>query len=104
MGWGLSKSITRGLDPSTAGHAAAAGSAAGSTAGDGGRRPRRDHPASAAATLGPEVDQIVGVLNNLKIMLNNQDRMAAFDQLIKRVEQFLDIGKMQPGCRLIKDE
>ena len=54
--------------------------------------------------LGPEVYQIVGVFNDLKIMLDNQDRMAAFDQLLKGVQQLLDIGKMQPGGRLIKDE
>ena len=54
--------------------------------------------------LGPEVYQTVGILDDLKIVLNDQDRMTAFDELIKRVEQLLDIGKMQPGCWLIKDE
>src|SRR3954447_7667009 len=42
--------------------------------------------------------------DHIKVMLYYNYRMALVDECIKRCEQFLNIMKMQTGCRLIKNK
>src|SRR5947199_9157883 len=60
-----------------------------------------------AATLSrfwPEIDNPIGALNHLKIMLNDNERMAGVDESLKNAKQHCDVVEMQTGCRLVENE
>src|SRR5690606_16282609 len=67
------------------------------------RRAFRDDHAAAAAALGPEVDDPVGRLDHVEVMLDHDDRIAAVRKPLKDAEQALDIREVQPGRRLVED-
>ena len=46
---------------------------------------------------------IVCHFDNVKIMLDNNDRIALIDQLVQHIHQHADILKVQSGGRLIKN-
>ena len=62
-----------------------------------------DDPAAAVAALGPEVDDPVGGLDDVEVVLDDEDRVAAVDQAMEDLEQLLDVGEVEPGRRLVED-
>ena len=59
--------------------------------------------ATTVATLGPEIDDPVGALNHLQVVFDNNHRVTGIAQLHQYLQQFLDIGKVQSGRRLIEN-
>lgn len=59
---------------------------------------------SGIATIGPEVNDPVGILHHLEIVLNDKDGMPTFNELIEGVEKFGNVMKMQTRRGLIKDK
>ena len=47
---------------------------------------------AALATLGTEVDDIIGSLDYIQIMLDNQNRIATVNQDIKHIQKASNIG------------
>ena len=55
------------------------------------------------AALRPEVDDPVGRLDDVEVVLDDEDRVAAVDQPVEDLEQLLDVGEVEPGRRLVED-
>ena len=53
--------------------------------------------------LRPQIDDVVGRLNHIKVVFDHKQRTARFDQRAKCRKQFVDIVKVQAGGRLVKD-
>ena len=62
-----------------------------------------DHLAAAVPTLRTEVNQVIGGLDDIEIVLDDHDRVALFDQLLKYVHQLVHVRNMQSGCRLVEN-
>ena len=62
-----------------------------------------DDPAAAVAALRPEVDDPVGGLDDVEVVLDDEDRVAAVDQPVEHLEQLLDVGEVEAGRRLVED-
>ena len=60
-----------------------------------------DLPA-AGAPFGPEVDDPVGRLDDVEIVLDHQHRVAGIDEVVQHLEQQLDVGEVQAGGRLVE--
>jgi len=54
------------------------------------------------ATFGPKINNIIRTFYHIKIMLNNDYRIAFVDQFIKNRNKLSDIVEMQSGRRLIE--
>ena len=65
--------------------------------------PFGDDPAAAVAALRPEVDDPVGGLDDVEVVLDDEDRVAAVDQPMEDLEQLLDVGEVEAGRRLVED-
>ena len=57
----------------------------------------------ASPPSGPEVDEVVGLLDHVEIVLDHEHRVAAVDEPLQHLEQLLDVGEVQPGRRLVED-
>src|SRR5439155_15415541 len=67
------------------------------------RRPcRHEHPAGVAA-LRPEVDDEVGGLDHVEIVLDDEQRVARLEKLLERGQQLRDVVEMQTRRRLIEE-
>src|SRR5207245_1755584 len=66
-----------------------------------GRALRDDAPAAVAA-LGPEVDDPVGGLDDVEVVLDDDHRVARIAQPLQHTEQHLDVVEVQAGGRLIQ--
>src|SRR6185436_836660 len=64
---------------------------------------RDEHAAPAGTTLGPEIDDPVGGLDHVEIVLDDHDGVALIAQPVQHVEQLRDVVEMQPGGRLVED-
>src|SRR5438552_5437467 len=67
------------------------------------RRPGGDHLAARLAALGPEVDDPVGLLDHVEVVLDHEYRVAGVDQSLQHLEQLLDIREVEAGRRLVED-
>src|SRR6478609_7421114 len=67
------------------------------------RRADRDKLAAGVAAFGAEVYQPVGGLDDVEVVLDHQNRVAAVGEPLQDVEQALDVGKVQAGGRLVQD-
>src|SRR5260370_41821365 len=67
------------------------------------RRAACDDAAAMRAAFGPEVDDEIGALNNVEVVLNDNDRIAEAYQALKHVEQFVHIGKVKAGGGFVKN-
>ena len=56
------------------------------------------------ARLRPQIDHPVGALDDFEIVLDHDDRVAAFDQALKDLHEQRDIVEVQTGRRLVEDE
>ena len=59
--------------------------------------------AAAIAALGPEVDDPVGRLDDVEIVLDHEHRVAAVDEPVQHVEQHAHVLEVQAGRRLVED-
>src|SRR5918993_501873 len=71
-----------------------------SAARDGFRSPLRNYPSASRAALGPEIDDVVGRLDDVEIVFDDHHRVPLIDELVQHVEQLVRVGEMQPGRRL----
>ena len=55
------------------------------------------------AALGAEVDQLVGRLDHVEVVLDHDDGVAVVDQAAEHLEQALDVGEVEAGGRLVED-
>ena len=70
--------------------------------GDGfGRAGDHDLPSPISA-FRPEVDDPVGGLDHVEVVLDDDHRVARVDQAVENLEQLLDVGKVQAGRRLVE--
>ena len=67
------------------------------------RRALDDDAAALIAGFGAEVDDPVGRLDHVEIVLDDDDRVAQIDQAIEHVEQLADVVEVQAGGRLVED-
>ena len=59
--------------------------------------------AAAVAALGTHVDDIVGGLDHIEVVLDDDDGIAAFRQPAENLSEFMYVCKMQAGCQLIEN-
>src|SRR5580698_2728350 len=66
-------------------------------------RAGRDDLAALVATLGTEIDEPVGRLDHVEIMLDDDERRAGVEKFAKRSQKFGDVVEVQAGGRLVED-
>jgi hypothetical protein len=59
--------------------------------------------AAAGAAFGAEVDDPVGLLDDVEVVLDRDDGVAAVDEAVQDVDQLLDVGEVEAGGRLVED-
>src|SRR5712664_1044212 len=64
---------------------------------------RRDDLPALVSSLGPQVDQPVRGLDDVKVVLDDQQRSAALQQLAERAEQLGDVVEMQTCRRFVEN-
>ncbi len=64
--------------------------------------PREDDFPTLVAAAGADVDDVVRRLDDVEIVLDDDHRITAVDQLLQHAEQLLDVVAMQPGRRLVQ--
>ena len=67
------------------------------------RRAGHDDLAAGVAAFRAEIDDVVGGLDHVHVMLDEQHRVAGVDEPVQRLEQALDVGEVQAGGRLVED-
>ena len=55
------------------------------------------------AALGAEVDDPVGLLDHVEVVLDHEHRVARVHQPLQHLEQLLDVGEVEAGRRLVED-
>ena len=59
--------------------------------------------AAPGAALGPEVDDPVGGLDDVEVVLDDDDRVAGVDEPVEHLEELLDVGEVEAGRRLVEE-
>src|SRR5262249_11731166 len=67
------------------------------------RGPGGDHLTPRLPALGAEVDEAVGGLDHVEVVLDHDDGVAGVDETAEDVEQALDVGEVKTGRRLVED-
>src|SRR2546429_5872041 len=67
------------------------------------RRTGSDEIAANFATFRSQIDDPVGALDHLQIVLNHNHRITCIAQLHQHLQQFLNVGEMQSGRWLIEN-
>ena len=65
------------------------------------RRAGGHHTAAVIAAFGSQIDDVIGFLNDLHVVLNNGHGVALINQGLQNADQALNVGQMQTGGRLI---
>ena len=60
--------------------------------------------ATLVTSFRTEVDDIVGAFDDIKIMLDDNQRVPSLNECIESMKQSLDIMEVQTGGRLVEDE
>src|ERR1700722_3767566 len=68
------------------------------------RRAAGDDLAPLIAGVGAEVDDPIGGFDDVKIVFDDEDRMAGVDEALENLEQDADIIEVQTGSRLVEHE
>ena len=63
-----------------------------------------DEVAASIASLGADVDDVVGTLDDLHIVFDDEDGVAARDERVERLHQALDIMEVKSRGGLIEDK
>ena len=66
------------------------------------RRADDDQPAPFVARFGAHVDDPVGRLDHVQVVLDHHDRVAQVDQAVEHVEQLGQVVEVQAGGRLVE--
>ena len=102
--WAGTPLLERGGSPvrlTPAGEVAAG--VAGRVCGEGFGRAGAHHGAAAIAALGAHVDEPVGGLDHVQVVLDDDDGVAGVAQLQQHPEQQVYVGKVQAGGGLVQD-
>ncbi len=67
------------------------------------RRARHHHFAAGVATFRAEVDHVVGGLDHVEVVLDQQDGVAGVHQPVQTCQQALHVRQVQPRRRLVED-
>ena len=67
------------------------------------RRPFGDDPPSACAPLGAHVDDPVGRLHDVEVVLDHDHRVAQGGEAVEDFEELADVVEMQARRRLVED-
>ena len=67
------------------------------------RRSAGEHGATTTATLGTHVDDPVGLTDDVEVVLNDDDGVAAGDETAQNVHEDADVLEMQTGGGLVED-
>ena len=67
------------------------------------RHTRGHDPAAVITTAGAEVDDVIGALDHVQVVFDDDERMIPLHQHLKTIQQHADVLKMQASRRLIKD-
>src|SRR5580704_16931226 len=62
-----------------------------------------DDVAAAGAAVGAEVDDVVGGLDDVEVVLDDDDGVAAVDEPAQDAQQFADVFEVQAGGGLVQD-
>ncbi len=62
-----------------------------------------DDLTAAETTLGAHVDDPVGALDDVEVVLDDDDRVALVDEALDDLEQLADVLEVQTGRRLVED-
>lgn len=63
-----------------------------------------DHAAALRASFRAEVDDVVGTFDDVHIVFDDDERMAAQDESVESRQQAFDVVEMQPRGRFVEDE
>ena len=63
----------------------------------------RDDETSAAAAFGTEVEEVIDGLEDIEIVLNDDDCVAAVNEFFEHGHQYPDVFKVQSGGGLIQN-
>jgi hypothetical protein len=67
------------------------------------RRALGHDAAAAVAAFGAHVDDPIGRLDDLEVVLDDDDRVAGRDQLLQQFEQLGDVVEVEAGGRLVQN-
>ncbi len=67
------------------------------------RRPLCDEPAPTGAALWAQVDDVIGGLDHVQVVLDDDDRVARLDQAREHAEQLLHVVEVQARGGLVQD-
>ena len=68
------------------------------------RHAGRDDPAAIDLTaVRSKVDDMIGGLHDLQVVLNYDDRIPLFDKRVKDFKKPANIFEVKSGCRLVQD-
>ena len=62
------------------------------------------HFSASHTTFGPDVDDVVGIGDDVEVVLDDDDGIAFFHQPVEHIEQSLDVGEMETGGRFIENK
>ena len=65
-------------------------------------RARRHHLTAAGAAFGTEVDDPVGRLDDIEVVLDDDHRVALLDEFAEHLEQLAHVFEVQPRGRLVE--
>jgi hypothetical protein len=55
------------------------------------------------ATFGTKINYVVGTLDHVEIVFNYNHRIAERYQSLENVQEFMNISKVQTGCRFVQE-
>ncbi len=67
------------------------------------RRTGGDHLAACRAAFGAEIDDPVGGLDDVEVVLDDDHRTSAVDELAQRDQQLTHVVEMEAGRRFVED-
>ncbi len=67
------------------------------------RRTLGDDEAAGTAALGAEVDDVVGALDEVEVVFDDDDGVACIHQLLQHLDEAVDISHVKAGSRLVED-
>ncbi len=62
-----------------------------------------DDLTAAIAALRTQVDDVIGYLNDIQVVLNDQDAVASIDQALEDFDQLVNVGSVQADGRFIEN-
>ena len=66
-------------------------------------RARRDDHTAAIAAFRPHVDDPIGGLDHVKIVFDDNNRVAVITQSVEHFQQQINVGEMQASGRFVED-